>query len=95
MEREEIIREIQGIFGVFSGWQSELPDSAINELWTLQKNLLASETHIPSKYKELIGLAVAATLRCRYCSYFHTESAKFDGAIEEEIKEAGFSSVAL
>jgi AhpD family alkylhydroperoxidase len=46
------------------------------------------KTALSNKEKELIGLAVAAQIPCPYCIYFHTESAKADGASDEEIKEA-------
>jgi AhpD family alkylhydroperoxidase len=43
---------------------------------------------IPGKYKELIGVAVAAATKCEYCIYFHTEFARLNGATEEEIQDA-------
>ena len=46
------------------------------------------ETRIPNKYKELIGLAMSAATRCKYCTYYHTEVAKLFGATDEEIEEA-------
>ena len=52
------------------------------------QNLVLSETAIPNKYKELIGLGVSGATRCRYCTYFHTESARLFGATDEEINEA-------
>jgi len=46
------------------------------------------ETAIPNKYKELIGVGISAAVRCRYCSMFHTEMAKLNGATDAEIEEA-------
>jgi AhpD family alkylhydroperoxidase len=40
------------------------------------------------KEKELIGLAVASQIPCRYCIVFHTEVAKLAGATEAELQEA-------
>ena len=40
------------------------------------------------KTKELIGLAVAAQIPCKYCIYAHTVGAKHAGATDEQIKEA-------
>lgn len=37
---------------------------------------------------QLNGVGVAAALRCRYCSLFHTEAAKMFGATDAEIKDA-------
>lgn len=46
------------------------------------------DTAIPGKYKELIGLGIAAQIPCHYCSYFHTEVAKLYGATAGELNEA-------
>ena len=43
---------------------------------------------IPNKYRELIGLAMAAATRCKYCTFFHKEMAKLNGATEAEIEDA-------
>jgi AhpD family alkylhydroperoxidase len=45
-------------------------------------------TALPCKVKELIGVAVAAQIPCRYCSYAHTQFAKAEGANQTEIGEA-------
>ncbi len=87
--RTEIYQEVEQIFGVVPDWIKSIPDNAIGEMWELMKNVQASDnTAIPPKYKELIGLAVAASIKCRYCTYFHTEAAKLNGATEAEIKDA-------
>src|SRR4030042_5073754 len=89
MDRKEVFREVEQIFGLVPDWIRSLPDEVVGELWNIMKKVqLSTDTGIPPKYKELIGLAVASTLRCRYCTYFHTEAAKLDGATEKEIKEA-------
>ncbi len=40
------------------------------------------------KVRQLILLAVASTVPCQYCIYFHTKAAKAYGASDAEIKEA-------
>ena len=40
------------------------------------------------KVKELIGLALAAHIKCKYCTYFHSQAARFYGAKDEELREA-------
>ncbi|HEY8315211.1 MAG TPA: carboxymuconolactone decarboxylase family protein [Candidatus Baltobacteraceae bacterium] len=50
---------------------------------------------IPSKYRELIAIAVAATTQCPYCLDVHTAGAKKAGASREEVAEAIFVSAAL
>jgi len=89
MDRTEVYQEVERFFGIVPEWVKSLPETAIGELWELIKKVeISDSTAIPPKYKELIGLAVAATLRCRYCIYFHTEAARANGATEDETKEA-------
>ncbi|MEO7958365.1 MAG: carboxymuconolactone decarboxylase family protein, partial [Fibrobacteria bacterium] len=38
--------------------------------------------------KELVGLAVASQVPCKFCVIAHTEFAKLNGASEQEIAEA-------
>ena len=45
-------------------------------------------TALSGKHKELVGLAVAAQVPCKFCIVAHTEFAKLNGASEAEIKEA-------
>jgi len=65
-----------------------MPDAAQQGAWDMSTALWGPNTAIPPKYKELIGLAVAAQIPCQYCIYGHTASAKKDGATSEEIREA-------
>ncbi len=89
MDRNEVYQEIERTFGFVPDWIKDIPDLAIGEMWELMKKLdLSDSTSIPPKYKELIGVAVATVIRCQYCTYFHTEAAKLNGASDEEVKEA-------
>ena len=49
---------------------------------------LSAHTALPAKTRELIGLAVAAQIPCRYCVYYHIKAASAAGASQEEIREA-------
>jgi AhpD family alkylhydroperoxidase len=49
---------------------------------------LNPKSALPGKSKELVGLAVAAQIPCRFCVIAHTEFAKLNGASEREINEA-------
>ena len=49
---------------------------------------LNPSTAVSGKNKELIGLAVAAQVPCRFCVIAHTEFAKLNGATDAEITEA-------
>ncbi|MCK5277848.1 MAG: carboxymuconolactone decarboxylase family protein, partial [Cyclobacteriaceae bacterium] len=88
MEHQQAINEIEESFGFVPSFFKLLPDEYLGNEWDLQKRLTLEETLIPNKYKELMGLAVAAVTRCKYCTYYHTVAAKLFGATDEEIEEA-------
>jgi AhpD family alkylhydroperoxidase len=65
------------------------PESARAAGWAMMKSTdLNENTALPSKVRELIGLAVAAQIPCQYCVYYHIKAAKAAGASQEEIREA-------
>lgn len=81
--------DIKASFGFVPGFLRKFPKSAVAPMWKQLKNVqFASDTNIEPKYKELIGLAVAAQIPCRYCVYSHTKTAKLYGATDAEIEEA-------
>lgn len=88
MARSDVHREMKEMFGEVIGFVDLIPDAYIDAEWDLIKRVQLAETLIPNKYKELIGLAVAAVTRCRYCILFHTEAAKLFGATNDEVEEA-------
>jgi AhpD family alkylhydroperoxidase len=88
MKRQEIYKEIEQMMGVVPSFFKVMPDSALLLEWQLFNRVQVEDTAIPPKYRELIGSAVAATLRCPYCSYFHAEMAKLYGATDAEIEDA-------
>jgi AhpD family alkylhydroperoxidase len=88
MNRTDVLKEVEGSFGFTPDWLKDMPDSVVGSLWEFFGKVELGTTKIPNKYKELIGLAVAATIKCRYCTLFHTEAAKANGATSDEIKEA-------
>ena len=88
MSRDAIEREMREALGLVPSFFAELPDYLIESEWASFRELQLTEHVLPGKYKELIGLGVAAATRCRYCAYYHTEVAKLFGATEEEIAEA-------
>ena len=86
--RAEIDRDIRETLGLVPSFFKRIPDQFLDAEWTLFKQLELGETLIPNKYKELIGVAVHAETKCRYCTLFHTEAARLFGATDEEIQEA-------
>ena len=87
---KQIHNEMIAHFGFVPDFYSTLPDAALASEWGIQRDFELAETAIPNKYKELIGLAVAAHIKCRYCIYFHSQAARAYGATDEELKEACF-----
>ncbi len=81
--------DIKKTLGSVPTFLKEFPQSGITGAWMDMKGIqLSSSTQIPGKYKELIGIAVAAQIPCRFCTYFHTEAAKLNKASREEMSEA-------
>lgn len=88
MSRADVEADIRETLGLVPEFFAEVPDRLIESEWASFKSLMLSETAIPNKYKELIGLGVSGATRCRYCVYYHTEAARLFGATDEEINEA-------
>jgi len=88
MGKKEVFNEIEQMFGLVPSMFKAVPDSTIELEWELFKRVQLEDGPIPNKYRELIGVAISAISKCRYCAYFHTELAKLNGATEEEIEDA-------
>ncbi|HEU5103696.1 MAG TPA: carboxymuconolactone decarboxylase family protein [Roseiflexaceae bacterium] len=86
--RAEVEQDIEQTLGLVPGFFDTIPDDAIEHEWTLFKRFELSDTLIPTKYKQLLAVAVHSETKCRYCSLFHTELAKLFGATDTEIQEA-------
>lgn len=88
MSRQSVYKEMEEMFGLVPSFFKHLPDSSLELEWNLMKQVQLAEGPIPNKYRELIGLAIAAVTKCPYCAFFHTELAKVNGATEAEIEDA-------
>ena len=86
--RTTVEADMQETLGLVPSFFKTVPDYLIATEWASFKALTLSETAIPNKYKELIGLAVSGATRCKYCAYYHTEAARLFGATDDEIVEA-------
>lgn len=80
--------DIEEKLGRVPGFLQEIPPQALEGFWLKMRDFEMAETAIPNKYKDLIGVAVAATIPCAYCTFFHKEAARMNGATEAEIREA-------
>ena len=86
-EHEETLNDIRTTMGLVPDQFKAIPPDAVKGEWELMKKYAFSETKIPAKYREMIGLAIAASIKCPYCIHFHTRAAKMNGATDEELKE--------
>jgi len=83
-------QDIQNTLGLVPTFFKAFPEDGLAGAWDELKSVqLNPKTALSMKQKELIGLAVAAQIPCRYCVYFHTNvGTKLGGANDTEIKEA-------
>jgi AhpD family alkylhydroperoxidase len=83
------LAEVNSLFGFTPEFLAKFPETARAGAWRQMRDLqMSPKTALSGKTKELIGLAVAAQVPCRYCVVAHTEFAKLNGATELEIREA-------
>lgn len=88
-KRDAIYKDIENTLGIVPGFFKALPKETLEAEWKIMRDLeLSEKTAIPVKYKELIGLAVAAATHCHYCSEFHSAAATMNGASMLEVNEA-------
>jgi AhpD family alkylhydroperoxidase len=90
MNRKQVYQEIEQTLGLVPSFFKPLSDATLELEWNLFKRTQLEPSAIPNKYRELIGLGIAAVIHCRYCTLFHTEAAKMNGATEAEIEEAAY-----
>lgn len=86
--RDAVYADIQAAFGFVPGFLKSLPDNSLEYEWKTLKSVQMEPGAIPNKYRELIGLAVAAARGCEYCTYFHTQFARLNGATDAELEDA-------
>ena len=68
---------------------TRFPSVARAGAWRQMRDVqLSPATALSGKTKELMGLAVASQVPCRFCIIAHTEFAKLNGATDAEITEA-------
>lgn len=86
---DETLTDIEETLGIVPGFMAAVPEDVMVHEWPVFKQYALGESEIPPKYRELIELAVAATLKCPYCQAFHRGAAEMHGASEEELAEVG------
>jgi AhpD family alkylhydroperoxidase len=88
MTSKEVYKEIEQTFGKVPTFFKSIPERSLASEWELFKIIQLNESPIPNKYRELIGIGIAAVTKCKYCAFYHTEVAKMFGATDEEIEDA-------
>ncbi len=89
-EYQDTLNDIQKSFGFVPGFMKGLPQDVLMHDWPLMKRYTLGESKIAAKNRELMGLAVAANIKCPYCQLFHKSVAQMYGATEEELAETAF-----
>jgi AhpD family alkylhydroperoxidase len=89
-EYEETLKDIKKTLGLVPSFMKAIPKDVLVHDWQLMKKYQLGESEIPAKYREFIGLAVAANLKCPYCTLMHTAMATLNGATDKEIAEVAF-----
>ena len=89
MSYDQTRKDVEQTFGSFPGFFQGLPNDVMVQMWPVMKKYIFGQSVIPPKYREMIGLAVGATLKCPYCEAFHRGAAKMHGATDEELAEVG------
>jgi AhpD family alkylhydroperoxidase len=87
-EAQAAYQEMKGLFGAVPTFMKQFPEDMVAAAWDEMKAVQLTQVALSCKHKELIGLAVAAQIPCRYCIYFHTAAARLNGATDRELKEA-------
>jgi AhpD family alkylhydroperoxidase len=72
----------------------QLAPAALEAFWAFDKAALAAGA-IPTKYKELMAVAVALTTQCPYCIEVHVKKAKEAGVTDAELAETVMVASAL
>jgi AhpD family alkylhydroperoxidase len=89
VDGQSALQEIAQTLGYAPEFLKRFPDVARAGAWRQMRDVqLNPGTAVSGKNKELIGLAVAAQVPCRFCIIAHTEFAKLNGATDAEITEA-------
>jgi AhpD family alkylhydroperoxidase len=88
MTRQEVYQQIEQVFGLVPTMFKIVPDSSLELEWQLFKRVQMDDGPVPNKYRELIGVALAAISKCKYCLFYHAQLAKLNGATDEEIEDA-------
>lgn len=82
------IRQTRGSDFINNVWRYLAFDpKLLEEVWTDVRDLMATETLLDAKTKEMIYVAVSIANSCQYCVHSHTAAAKARGMSDAEHAE--------
>ncbi len=82
------IRQLRGTDYINNLWRYLAMDADLLEnVWTDVRDLMATETLLDFKTKEMVYLAVSIANACQYCVHSHTAAAKARGMTDPEHAE--------
>ena len=89
VDGDTALAQVTQLLGSAPEFLQRFPGVARAGAWRQMRDVqMNPATAISGKNKELIGLAVASQVPCRFCIMAHTEFAKLNGATDAEITEA-------
>jgi AhpD family alkylhydroperoxidase len=89
VDGQTALAEATQMLGYVPEFITRFPAAARAGAWRQFRDVqLSPATALTGKCKELMGLAVASQIPCRFCIIAHTEFAKLNGATDAEITEA-------
>jgi AhpD family alkylhydroperoxidase len=86
--RETVEQEMKEVLGRAPALLDRVPDELLEADWQLLRLPFVDDSLIPGRGKALIGVAVAAAIRCSSTVRLHTELARVHGASDAEVAEA-------
>jgi AhpD family alkylhydroperoxidase len=89
VDGDSALAEVTQMLGFAPEFLQRFPSAARAGAWRQMRDVqMSPATALSGKNKELIGLAVASQVPCRFCIIAHTEFARLNGATDAEITEA-------
>jgi AhpD family alkylhydroperoxidase len=88
MVSTETRQEMEEYLGLVPSWMDNLSEPAVDHSWGIVRDLEFGETELSAREKALVGVGVAAAMKCPYCATFHKAEARMEDITEDEIEEA-------
>ncbi len=87
MASPETQQEIEQTLGQVPSWMETIAEPADDHSWGIFRDLTLGETELSAREKGLIGVGVAAAIKCPYCTNFHKAESRLAGVTDDELEE--------